>query len=305
MERTLSHAHCVCSLPKAVPADSKAKMNPYKTIVAGGFAGAVSRTVTAPLDRLKVLLQAQTTSQEYNGIVQGLKKIYSEGGFSAYFRGNGTNIIKIVPESACKFYAYETFKTLLAKDPNHVDGKTRFMAGALAGVTAQVIVYPLEIAKTRLAVGSAGEYSGILDCLKKTAAREGFRGLYKGLVPSLAGVVPYAGVDLATFTWLKELYSSKNNSKEPGILMLLSCGAVSSTCGTLVSYPLALVRTRLQSQGVGGRPILYTGMVDCFSKTFQNEGFKGLFRGLSPNLLKSIPAISISYAVYETTKKYL
>jgi solute carrier family 25 phosphate transporter 23/24/25/41 len=86
---------------------------------------------------------------------------------------------------------------------------------------------------------------------------------------------------------------------------LLSCGAAATTCGQLVAYPLQLIRTRLQAQGMKGRPVVYTGILDCAAQTIRCDGISGLYRGILPNFMKSLPAISISYAVYETAKASL
>jgi len=170
---------------------------------------------------------------------------------------------------------------------------------------AQSLIYPLEIVKTRLAVSPTGTYRGIGHCVADIVRKEGPTSLYRGLLPSLLGIVPYAGVDLCIYSFLKEQYARKHVGQDPGILTLLSCGAISSTCGQVMSYPLALVRTRLQAQGMQGQEKFYGGMVDCFVKTVKQDGVPGLYRGILPNFMKAIPAISISYAMYEKTKELL
>lgn len=72
-----------------------------------------------------------------------------------------------------------------------------------------------------------------------------------------------------------------------------------------MAYPLQLVRTRLQAQGMPGRPVVYAGMTDCFLQTLRSEGVAGLYRGILPNFMKALPAISISYAAYEFVKARL
>ena len=209
-----------------------------RVFIAGGAAGAVSRTATAPFDRLKVLLQAGSVADQkvkVTGIIQGLRAIYYDGGWLGYFRGNGTNVVKIMPESAAKFFAYETFKNVVARDPDKITVAERFLAGALAGMTAQLAIYPLETAKTRLAVAPKGFYRGISDCLVRICRHEGPQGLFRGLTPSLMGIVPYAGVDLAMYSTMKEMWARRNPSVEPGVLTLLSCGAMSSISGQIVA----------------------------------------------------------------------
>mmetsp|Transcript_6637 Transcript_6637/g.18512 ORF Transcript_6637/g.18512 Transcript_6637/m.18512 type:complete len:298 (-) Transcript_6637:178-1071(-) len=274
------------------------------TLAAGAVAGAVSRTTTAPMDRLKVLLQAGGGGQ--TGIAEGLRSIYQEGGWRAFWRGNGANVLKIAPETGMKFLCYDSLKQAICKDPEEPHMVERLATGAMAGAISQASIYPLEIAKTRLAVSPPGTYHGIADCMTKLAAHGGMGSLYRGLHASLLGIMPYAGVDLAAYTWLKDRWLRDNPDSEdgPSVLTLLAYGAVSSTAGQLVAYPLQLVRTRLQAQGMPGVPH-YNGTHDCFRKVVQSEGVIGLYRGLGPNFIKTLPAIAISYATFESTKKFL
>ena len=93
----------------------------FKYLIAGGIAGAISRTATAPLDRIRVLLMCKTgntqvNSASYSRIAEArnlLRIIYADGGLSAFWRGNGVNIVKIIPESAIRFYVFESCKRFL------------------------------------------------------------------------------------------------------------------------------------------------------------------------------------------------
>jgi len=88
-------------------------------------------------------------------------------------------------------------------------------------------------------------------------------------------MVPYAGVDFAVYSSLRSAYTRRYPESHPGIITVFMCGALSSTCGQVVAYPLQLVRTRLQTQGMPGRPMLYTGMVDAFANIWKYNGFLG------------------------------
>ncbi|XP_077504356.1 calcium-binding mitochondrial carrier protein SCaMC-2-like isoform X4 [Amblyomma americanum] len=225
----------------------------WRHLVAGGVAGAVSRTCTAPLDRLKVFLQA---------------------------------------------------KRLIKGDSNRELGIfERFFAGSLAGSIAQTSIYPMEVLKTRLALRKTGQYKGIVDAAYQIYRNEGLRSFYKGYLPNLLGIIPYAGIDLAIYETLKKLYLRQHDlTDDPGILVLLGCGTVSSSCGQIASYPLALVRTRLQAQdGKHER----TSMIGLIKGIVRTEGFSGLYRGITPNFMKVAPAVSISYVVYEHSRRAL
>ncbi|XP_070655422.1 mitochondrial adenyl nucleotide antiporter SLC25A25 isoform X6 [Bos indicus] len=239
----------------------------WRHLVAGGGAGAVSRTCTAPLDRLKVLMQVHASRSNNMCIVGGFTQMIREGGARSLWRGNGINVLKIAPESAIKFMAYE------------------------------------QVLKTRMALRKTGQYSGMLDCARKILAREGMAAFYKGYVPNMLGIIPYAGIDLAVYETLKNAWLQRYavNSADPGVFVLLACGTMSSTCGQLASYPLALVRTRMQAQAsMEGAPEVT--MSSLFKQILRTEGAFGLYRGLAPNFMKVIPAVSISYVVYENLK---
>ncbi|XP_053551785.1 calcium-binding mitochondrial carrier protein SCaMC-2 isoform X1 [Bombina bombina] len=275
----------------------------WRHLVAGGGAGAVSRTCTAPLDRLKVLMQVHATRSNNMSIVGGFAHMIREGGYRSLWRGNGINVIKIAPESAIKFMAYEQIKRLIGSDQEILGIRERLVAGSLAGVIAQSSIYPMEVLKTRMALRKTGQYQGILDCGKKILLKEGVSAFYKGYVPNMLGIIPYAGIDLAVYETLKNAWLQRyaTSSADPGVFVLLACGTISSTCGQLASYPLALVRTRMQGQAsVEGAP--QVSMVNLFKHIIKTEGAFGLYRGLAPNFMKVIPAVSISYVVYENLK---
>nr|XP_054105590.1 calcium-binding mitochondrial carrier protein SCaMC-3 isoform X10 [Callithrix jacchus] len=168
----------------------------WKQLVAGAVAGAVSRTGTAPLDRLKVFMQVHASKTNRLNILGGLRSMVLEGGIRSLWRGNGINVLKIAPESAIKFMAYEQIKRAILGQQETLHVQERFVAGSLAGATAQTIIYPMETLKN----------------------------------------------------WWLQQYC--HDSADPGILVLLACGTISSTCGQIASYPLALVRTRMQAQGI-------------------------------------------------------
>lgn len=219
----------------------------WRHLAAGGIAGAVSRTCTAPLDRIKIFLQVQSTKAS---ISDSFRYMMKEGGVTSFWRGNGINVLKIAPESALKFAAYEQVKRLIRQNENRpMSIYERFAAGACAGAISQTAIYPMEVLKTRLALGKTGQYSSIVDAALKIYAKEGIKSFYRGYMPNLLGIVPYAGIDLAVYETLKNKYLSQYENEQPSFWVLLACGSISSTLGQVCSYPLALVRTRLQAQG--------------------------------------------------------
>ncbi|KAM4556884.1 mitochondrial adenyl nucleotide antiporter SLC25A24-like [Fundulus diaphanus] len=291
------------SIPDEFTEEEKRSDEWWKQLVAGAVAGAVSRTGTAPLDRLKVFMQVHSSKTNKISLMGGLRQMIVEGGLMSLWRGNGINVLKIAPETAIKFMAYEQYKKLLTSEGKKIETHKRFMAGSLAGATAQTAIYPMEVLKTRLTLRKTGQYAGMFDCAKKILRKEGVIAFYKGYIPNLIGIIPYAGIDLAVYETLKNTWLSYHakDSANPGVLVLLGCGTISSTCGQLASYPLALVRTRMQAQAsldVSDQPSMSSLLRTIVAK----DGFFGLYRGILPNFMKVIPAVSISYVVYEYMK---
>lgn len=153
----------------------------------------------------------------------------------------------------------------------------------------------------------------IVETWKKMKQQGGIRSSYRGLTMGLVGMFPYSAIDLGTFEFLKTALTKRNarilgcheDDALPGSFATGAIGAFSGAFGASIVYPINLLRTRLQAQGTVLHPPTYTGIVDVFNKTVKNEGVRGLFKGITPNLLKVVPAVSITYVVYENAKKAL
>ncbi|XP_020088507.1 calcium-binding mitochondrial carrier protein SCaMC-2-B-like [Ananas comosus] len=290
-----------------IPEGISRHVNASKYLIAGGVAGAASRTSTAPLDRLKVAMQVQTSRAQ---IMPAIKSIWKEGGLLGFFRGNGLNVIKVTPESAIKFYTYEMLKDFIVKNKGEnksdIGAFGRLIAGGLSGAVAQTAIYPIDLVKTRLQtyVCEGGKVPNLGTLSRDIWVQEGPRAFYRGLIPSLLGIIPYAGIDLAVYETLKDKSKPYLVDSEPGPLVQLGCGTISGALGATCVYPLQVIRTRLQAQKANSNAA-YKGMSDVFWKTLQNEGFRGFYKGILPNLLKVVPSASITYLVYESMKKKL
>ncbi|XP_023365639.1 calcium-binding mitochondrial carrier protein SCaMC-1-like [Otolemur garnettii] len=287
------------SIPDEFTEHEKQSGRWWKRLVSAGIASAVARTCTAPFDRLKVMMQVHSSQTTRMRLISGFEQMIKEGGIFSLWRGNGVNIFKIAPETALKVGAYEQYKKWLSFDGSQPGISERFISGSLAGVTAQTCIYPMEVLKTRLAVGKTGEYSGITDCGKKLLRREGVRTFFKGYIPNLLGIIPYAGLDFAVYEVLKNYWIEhySRNSVNPGIVILLGCSTLSHTCGQLASFPMYLLRTRMQAETTEkGEPV---SMIKLIQEIHSTEGKRGFFRGITPNIIKLLPAVGIGCVAFE------
>ncbi|ELR16099.1 Mitochondrial carrier protein [Acanthamoeba castellanii str. Neff] len=285
-----------------------------KHLLAGGLAGAISRTCVSPLERVKILFQLQRPGQvKYRGVWHALVTIFKEEGLYGYLRGNGTNIIRIFPYSAVQFAAYEQFKKLLKVKKD--SGPLRFLsAGAGAGITSVVATYPLDLIRTRLSSGAAADkqYKGIWQAFINIVRTEGPLATYKGVVATvLVSVIcsvchhalGFAGLNFATYEVFKRFCSKQFPNVQPSAIHL-TCGAVAGAVSQTVTYPLDVLRRRMQMQGFDGHPA-YTSTWDCTRSMWRLEGVNGFYRGMIPNYLKVVPSISITFLVYEWMKTVL
>lgn len=123
-------------------------------MVTGGIAGAVSRTATSPLERLRILQQTASSAYKGRGTINSFIYMYKSEGMAGYFKGNGATVLKIAPFSAFEFYFYEIFKGNLfpGKTKNELSFGAKLGCGGLTGVVASTLTYPFDIVKTYLTI---------------------------------------------------------------------------------------------------------------------------------------------------------
>ncbi|KAH9815378.1 mitochondrial carrier domain-containing protein [Melampsora americana] len=288
--------------------------------IAGGTAGAMSRTVVSPLERLKIIFQCQGPgSKNYQGMWPSLVKIGKTEGWKGYFRGNGINVIRIAPYSAIQFSAYEVAKKLLTRlsPKQELNTPLRLTSGAIAGICSVVATYPLDLVRSRLSIISSEigsrskpneKSSGIWKTTIEIYRTEGgLRGLYRGLIPTVIGVAPYVGSNFASYEFLKQTFCSADHqtSNSYNVLKKLACGAFAGGMSQTVTYPLDVLRRRMQVTGMNGMSFKYDGAWDATRTIIKKEGISGLYKGLWPNLLKVAPSIGTSFVTYEIVRDWL
>ncbi|KAL3473655.1 mitochondrial carrier domain-containing protein [Aspergillus californicus] len=286
--------------------------------LAGGVAGAVSRTIVSPLERLKILLQIQSVGrEEYKlSIWQALKKIGKDEGWRGFLRGNGTNCIRIIPYSAVQFGSYNFYRRFAEPSPNaDLTPIRRLLCGGAAGITSVIITYPLDIVRTRLSIQSAS-FAG----LKREAAGEklpgmfttilliyknegGFFALYRGIVPTVTGVAPYVGLNFMTYESVRQ-YLTPEGETTPGPLRKLLAGAISGAVAQTCTYPFDVLRRRFQINNMSNMGYQYASMFDAVRVIVAEEGMRGLFKGIAPNLLKVAPSMASSWLSFELIRDF-
>ena len=315
---------------------------PIDRLIAGGAAGALSRFTTAPIDRVKLLIQVNATSYRGGAPPPTLNpssawsvasRIAKEEGAVALWRGTGAAVVRILPYSATTFAVFPAYVDALnaafgVRGDDVSSGRTvaaRFLAGALAGTTATVITYPLDLlharvsAHTPVATGAApglhpsfaathhhhpvaglgaAAPAKMWDHFRAATRSGGVRSLYAGIGPTLVGIVPYGGVSFATFESLKALYRKRNEttgffSDEMPTTHKLLAGGASGFLAQTATYPLHVVRRRMQVYGGEAYP---GGLLAGLRTIYEQEGIrKGLFKGVGLTWIKGPVAAAVGF----------
>merc|ERR1712209_251970 len=272
----------------------------------GGVSGAVSKTLTAPIERVKLVIQTQDANPKirsgevprYTGIGNCFSRIYSEQGAAAFWRGNFTNCIRYFPTQAFNLSFKDSIKKMFPKySPKQDFGMffaVNMASGGLAAAGSLTIVYPLDYARTRLAsdVGSGKKsFSGLCDYIMKTVQGPGgFLALYTGYGVSVVGIAGYRGLQLGCFDTITGLNPYKKDKGIIGAVSTFAAAQTAITIGAGATYPFDTVRRRLQMQSE--KPVeehIYKGTADCFRKIASEEGLaSGLYKGFLANVVRSV-----------------
>lgn len=186
----------------------------------------------------------------------------------------------------------------------------QFLAGAAAGSIQCVICCPMELAKTRMQLQGTGEkkskkkmYKNSLDCLVRIYKKEGFRGINRGMVTTLLRETPAFGVYFLTYDVLTR---SLGCEPEDSYLLpkLLFAGGMSGMSSWLSTYPVDVIKSRLQADGVGGVN-KYSSIMDCVRQSLQKEGWRVFTRGLTSTLLRAFPVNAITFATVTLFLMYM
>eukprot|EP00531_Pseudo-nitzschia_arenysensis_P015701 CAMPEP_0116142850 /NCGR_PEP_ID=MMETSP0329-20121206/15127_1 /TAXON_ID=697910 /ORGANISM="Pseudo-nitzschia arenysensis, Strain B593" /LENGTH=355 /DNA_ID=CAMNT_0003638111 /DNA_START=94 /DNA_END=1161 /DNA_ORIENTATION=+ len=294
---------------------TNASRDALRSAMAGAMAGIFSRTMTAPIERVKLVLQLQRVSPvatKNKSAWNVCHQIYStEGGLRAFWRGNSPNVIRQAGASALNFMFMDAYKAIISPIlnstlafPSNRSNETRkkrrkivsaFLSGGLAGGTTTTFLYPFEFMRTRLAldVGPSRMYpNGMRDVFLKIINTDGIRGIYQGYGIALTGVVIYRALHLGGYDACKtELLHRRGNKRDSRISIgeqFAIAQIVSIAAGTFC-YPIDSVRRRLMMQA--GQPVdarQYANSMDAFQKILAKEGVKGFYLGLGPNIIRSV-----------------
>eukprot|EP01012_Entosiphon_sulcatum_P015033 TRINITY_DN20059_c0_g1_i1.p1 TRINITY_DN20059_c0_g1~~TRINITY_DN20059_c0_g1_i1.p1 ORF type:complete len:684 (+),score=73.42 TRINITY_DN20059_c0_g1_i1:81-2132(+) len=279
-----------------------------ESLIAGGIAGGIAKSIMAPIDRVKILYQVNPHRQFT--MQRGLhtaETIIRNAGFTALWRGNNAALVRTVPYSAISFMTYDRFERGIRQLPwAQQDVVARFFAGAMAGATATALTYPLDVYRARMAAhwNLNPKYSSYSHGFREILRTEGARSLFAGLWPTLLGIMPYAGLSFAIFETMKSYAQSLRPGQDIPTVALLTAGGFAGLVAQTATYPLHVVRRRMQVAERHHSQPQYATVMGAMRRIYQEEGIKGgLYKGLSLTWMKGPIAVSVSFTINDYLKR--
>lgn len=313
--------------------------NALKLAFCGGASGALAKTCTAPLARMTILYQVQALSPAagggHLGIAAAVRQVVQAEGLRSLWKGNLVTIIHRIPYSAVNFFTYETTKEALKERVSN-DVLRAWTAGAVSGLVACTAAYPLDLLRTRMAAETRGtDYRRLLPALRRIAGEQGVRGLYKGLGATLVQVVPglafnfcfydtFRNIALA-YQW-RQLIAQQPHQQQtgegggtqqpgpggsgadqagaaasPSPLASALCACAAGWCTSSLTFPLDVVRRRLQVYENGAQGRMRYG--DVVRDMYRRGGLRSFYRGIALEYSKVLPGMAIAFTTYEALKR--
>lgn len=270
-------------------------------MVCGGIAGVAAKTVIAPAERVKMGFQVSSETFSLEKALQRGKDIISKDGIFALWKGHSTTVFRVAPYAGITYMAHDYFEKEL-KYMYHTEILPfgfKFLAGSFGGVVGTLFTYPLDVLRIRLALTPGSTWL--------STAMQG--GLYQGISPTVLGIIPYSGTAWCVKQTLTEYFFprlARKNSGHPSLPQALLINAIAGLVGQFVTYPLDIIRRRMQmfdkSTSIDKKVPNIKSMLAYLVKT---EGYKGLSKGFTLNIIKGPITLSISLTTYDLLRGWV
>lgn len=280
-----------------------------------------AKTIVAPLERVKILFQTShynfvQHSTHWNGLFKASRDIQRSYGLAALFKGHSVALVRIFPYASINFLAYEQLRSIIIISAEKETPVHLFWCGSIAGATSTFVTYPLELIRTRLAFETVQKNpSSWLGISQKIYYEGGGNGrltnFYRGFAPTMLGILPYAGMSFMTHDVIKDWFRSPalapytlqpQPSTQLTAVAQLCCGGLAGIVAQTSSYPIEIIRRRMQVGKVVGH---HAGMLGTARRIFRERGARGFYVGLTIGYMKIVPMMATSFYVYDRMKRFL
>lgn len=279
---------------------------PWVDFVAGGAGGCAAALVTCPLEVIKTRLQSSfyktKTTSRGGSIPSALAAIVREEGFASLWRGIGPNLFGVLPSRSIYFGVYANVKKTLVDRLGQENSYVHMASAATAGFCTTTISCPIWVVKTRIQLQSSIQerqggrpmYTSGFHCFKSIIRDEGVGALYRGLAVSYFGIAE-GTMQFIMYERAKQVLKEERQGAPLSSLELFGLAGTSKMIASLLTYPHEVVRTRQRQ--ASNSP--YKSFVQSLILIGRQEGRLGLYGGLTPHLLRTVPNSAIMFLTYE------
>ncbi|KAL5709798.1 hypothetical protein ACHQM5_020442 [Ranunculus cassubicifolius] len=275
----------------------------WQFMVAGSIAGCVEHMAMFPVDTLKTHMQATGSCFSLR---QALIPVLKTEGLIGFYRGINAMALGAGPAHAVYFSVYEFSKDFFSRRGNTDSAAAHAVSGVFATVASDAVFTPMDMVKQRLQLRSS-PYKGVVDCVKRVFAEEGFGAFYASYRTTVLMNAPFTAVHFATYEATKRglMEISPETASDERLVVHATAGAAAGALAAAVTTPLDVVKTRLQCQGVCGCDRFTDSSIrDVIKSIVNKDGYRGLIRGWKPRMLFHAPAAAICWTTYEASKSF-
>lgn len=307
-----------------------------RNVVAGGVAGMVAKTVVAPLERIKILFQVSAEQFALRRVPVVAMNIIRTEGFTALWRGNTATMLRVFPYSGIQFMVFDRCKTYILKlherrESLPSSGVRRrnteetiknfgltpiesLISGMIAGTVSVLCTYPLDLTRAQMAMQHKKprhSNKNFIGVLKHNHGLGGIRGLFRGLTPTILGILPYSGIAFALNEQGKRKVQAMTK-RDLTTVERMQCGAVSGLFAQTFAYPFEVTRRRMQTIGVvkesatsslglnaGEARGKAMNMLGTMKVLYHEQGVRGFLKGVTMNWMRGPVAFSISFTMFD------
>lgn len=336
----------------------------FRNILAGGTAGIIAKSVVAPMDRIKILYQVSSAQFHILDIPRAVRHIIQDEGFSALWKGNMATMIRIFPYSGIQFMVFDRIRHFFLHEQHETAGVgaaakqlapahhqqqqqqqrnvtkwgltpiESLVAGMIAGTISVICTYPLDLTRAQLAVLKKQKQhylnQSFWSVLTDNYKCRGIPGLFRGIAPTLLGILPYSGVAFALNEQGKREIQHLTG-REVTTMERIQCGALAGLVAQTLTYPIEVTRRRMQTIGIVGihgtdsavgalgcstptttatiqpnaaasRP---PGLMRTVQDLYAEQGVRGFMKGVSMNWMKGPVAFGISFTTFDHIQKWM
>lgn len=290
-----------------------------KDLTAGTVGGAAQLICGHPFDTIKVKLQSQPVPlpgqpPKFSGAMDAVRQTIAAEGVGGLFKGMGAPLATVAAFNAVLFSVRGQMEALLRSQPGApLTIDQQIVCGAGAGLAVSFLACPTELIKCRLqaqsaladagSAGAAVKYSGPMDVAKHVLRSAGARGLFRGLVPTMAREIPGNAAMFGVYEALKQYLAGGQDTSKLGRGSLMLAGGLAGGSFWISVYPTDVVKSAIQVDDYKNPK--FSGSIDAFRKILASEGAKGLYKGFGPAMARSVPANAACFLAYEVTRSSL